>query len=133
MVLDRECRQLSVLNPFDGVVVEVDMGQRHFVRKRRGVDGKAMVLGGDFHLPRRQILDGLVAAPMAEFEFEGLPSERQSDQLMAEALRVSGLKTKREAVEAGLKALTRLRRQEDIRRYRGKLTWDGDLDAMRTD
>ena len=55
------------------------------------------------------------------------------DQLMAEALRVSGLKTKREAVEAGLKALIRLQRQEDIRRYRGKLTWDGDLDAMRTD
>ena len=55
------------------------------------------------------------------------------DQLMAEALRVSGLKTKREAVEAGLKALIRLRQQEDIRRYRGKLTWDGDLKAMRTD
>ncbi len=55
------------------------------------------------------------------------------DQLMAEALQVSGLKTKREAVEAGLRALIRLRQQEDIRRYRGKLTWDGDLDAMRTD
>jgi Arc/MetJ family transcription regulator len=55
------------------------------------------------------------------------------DRLMAEALKVSGLKTKREAVEAGLKALIRLQQQEDIRRYRGKLTWEGDLDAMRID
>lgn len=55
------------------------------------------------------------------------------DRLMAEALKVSGLKTKREAVEAGLKALIRLRQQEDIRRYRGKLTWEGDLDDMRSE
>ncbi|HEY1561647.1 MAG TPA: type II toxin-antitoxin system VapB family antitoxin [Caulobacteraceae bacterium] len=53
------------------------------------------------------------------------------DQLMAEVLRVSGAKTKREAVELGLKTLLRLRRQEDIRRYRGKLRWSGDLDEMR--
>jgi Arc/MetJ family transcription regulator len=55
------------------------------------------------------------------------------DALMAEAMRASGAKTKRETVELGLKTLLRLRRQEDIRRYRGKLPWSGDLDAMRRD
>lgn len=55
------------------------------------------------------------------------------DKLMQDALRATGLKTKREAVELGLRTLLRLRRQEQIRRFRGKLDWQGDLDAMRTD
>jgi Arc/MetJ family transcription regulator len=55
------------------------------------------------------------------------------DTLMADAMRETGARTKREAVELGLKTLLRLRRQEEIRRYRGKLSWSGDLDALRTD
>ena len=55
------------------------------------------------------------------------------DQLMKSALRVTGLKTKREAVELGLRTLLRLRQQEEIKRFRGKLNWQGDLDAMRLD
>jgi len=55
------------------------------------------------------------------------------DKLMREALRATGLKTKREAVEQGLRALLRLSRQAEIRRLRGKLEWQGDLNAMRSD
>ncbi|WP_110401281.1 type II toxin-antitoxin system VapB family antitoxin [Sphaerotilus hippei] len=55
------------------------------------------------------------------------------DKLMAEAMRLTGLKTKKEAVEMGLRTLLRLRQQEEIRRFRGKLDWQGDLDAMRVD
>lgn len=55
------------------------------------------------------------------------------DALMADAMKATGLKTKREAVELGLRTLVRLRRQEEIRRFRGKLAWTGDLDAMRSD
>ena len=55
------------------------------------------------------------------------------DKLMREPLRLTGLKTKREAVELGLRTVVRLRKQEEIRRFRGKLKWQGDLDAMRTD
>ncbi|MCK9285766.1 MAG: type II toxin-antitoxin system VapB family antitoxin [Rhodocyclaceae bacterium] len=55
------------------------------------------------------------------------------DQLMKDTLRATGLKTKREAVELGLRTLLHLRKQEEIRRFRGKLNWQGDLDAMRTD
>lgn len=55
------------------------------------------------------------------------------DKLMRETLRLTGLKTKREAVELGLRTLVRLRRQEQVRRFRGRLAWEGDLDAMRID
>jgi len=55
------------------------------------------------------------------------------DKLMRDALRATGMKTKREAVEEGLRTLLRLKRQEEIRKFRGKLVWRGDLDAMRTD
>jgi Arc/MetJ family transcription regulator len=55
------------------------------------------------------------------------------DKLMRDTLRATGLKTKREAVEEGLRALLRLKRQSEIRRFRGKLEWKGDLNAMRTD
>ena len=55
------------------------------------------------------------------------------DELMANVLKLTGLKTKREAVELGLKTLVKLKKQEKIRRFRGKLPWQGDLDEMRTD
>lgn len=55
------------------------------------------------------------------------------EDLMQDALRLSGAKTKREAVELGLRTLVRLRQQEELRKLRGKLDWQGDLDAMRRD
>ena len=55
------------------------------------------------------------------------------DKLMNDTLKFTGLKTKREAVELGLKTLLRLRKQEQIKRFRGKLDWQGDLNAMRLD
>ena len=55
------------------------------------------------------------------------------DQLIADAQRLSGLKTKRETVEEGLRLLVRIKRQEGIRAYRGKLHWEGDLESMRRD
>jgi Arc/MetJ family transcription regulator len=55
------------------------------------------------------------------------------DKLMKDALKATGAKTKREAVELGLKTLVQLRAQEKARELRGKITWEGDLNAMRTD
>ena len=55
------------------------------------------------------------------------------DKLMKDAMKATGVKTKREAVELGLQTLVRLKRQEEIKKYRGKLKWEGDLDEMRTD
>ena len=55
------------------------------------------------------------------------------DKLMRDTLRATGLSSKREAVEKGLRTLLRLSKQEQIRRFRGKLAWQGDLNAMRND
>ena len=55
------------------------------------------------------------------------------DKLMRDTLRATGLKTKREAVELGLRTLLKLKKQAEIRSLRGKLHWEGNLDAMRTD
>jgi Arc/MetJ family transcription regulator len=53
------------------------------------------------------------------------------DELLHKALRVSGLKTKRAVVEAGLRMLVRLKRQEDILSLVGKVHWEGNLDESR--
>ena len=53
------------------------------------------------------------------------------DSLMADALKATGLNTKKEAVELGLKALIKLNKQASIRALRGKLKWEGNLDEMR--
>jgi Arc/MetJ family transcription regulator len=55
------------------------------------------------------------------------------DELMQETLRATGLKTKREAVELGLRTVLRLSKQAQIGSLRGAVSWKGDLDAMRTD
>jgi len=55
------------------------------------------------------------------------------DDLMDEALKVSQLKTKKDAVEEGLKLLVQRKKQENIKDLRGKLHWKGDLEDMRTE
>lgn len=53
------------------------------------------------------------------------------DELMADVLRLTGLSTKREAVELGLRTLLRLHSQNELRQLRGKIDWQGDLEVMR--
>lgn len=55
------------------------------------------------------------------------------DRLMEQALQLSGLHTKKDVIEAGLKLLVRLSAQERVKKYRGRLRWEGDLDASRRD
>lgn len=55
------------------------------------------------------------------------------DELMLRASKMSGLSTKREIVEAGLRLLVQMKQQEKIRSARGKLKWSGDLAVSRTD
>lgn len=55
------------------------------------------------------------------------------EALMADVLSVTGIKTKREAVELGLKTLLMLKQQEAIKAFKGQLKWEGDLEQMRTE
>jgi len=54
------------------------------------------------------------------------------DQLMQEARRLSGLKTKKDVIEKALEAFIRLHKQSEIRKLRGKVQWEGNLDEMRS-
>ena len=54
------------------------------------------------------------------------------DELMEEAMKASGSSTKKETVELGLKTLVRLKKQQRIRKFKGKLKWEGDLSEQRT-
>ena len=55
------------------------------------------------------------------------------DDLMKSALKLSGLRTKKDAIEAGLQLLVKFNRQTKVKDFRGKLKWVGNLDEMRTD
>ncbi len=52
-------------------------------------------------------------------------------QLIQDALQVSGLPNQKEAIEEALKLLVQLYRQQEICKFRGKLHWEGNLDEMR--
>jgi Arc/MetJ family transcription regulator len=55
------------------------------------------------------------------------------DGLMQSALKASGARTKKAAIEEGLKLLVQVKSQVEIRGFRGKLKWSGSLDEMRLD
>jgi Arc/MetJ family transcription regulator len=53
------------------------------------------------------------------------------DNLVRAAMRATGLTTKRAVVEQGLRMLIQVKAQTGIRRLRGKVKWDGNLNEMR--
>jgi Arc/MetJ family transcription regulator len=53
------------------------------------------------------------------------------DKLMNDALKATGSTTKKDVVEQGLKLLIQRKQQQAIRKLRGKLNWEGDLNEMR--
>ena len=55
------------------------------------------------------------------------------DELMTQALRSSGCRTKRAAIESGLRLLVQVNSQKKLRQLKGKITWEGDLEEMRRD
>lgn len=55
------------------------------------------------------------------------------DELMESALKASGIRTKKEAIEEGLKLLVQMKSQEKIKGFRGKLKWTGSLEESRSD
>lgn len=56
-----------------------------------------------------------------------------NDELMTDVLKLTGIKSKREAVELGLRTLLALKQQEKIKQFKGALKWEGDLEQMRSE
>jgi len=55
------------------------------------------------------------------------------DDLMIAALKATGARTKKAAVEEALRTVVRLGDQAKLRDLRGTIAWDGDLESMRRD
>ncbi len=53
-------------------------------------------------------------------------------QLLDEALQSTGIKTRRELLDYALRELVRHKQQRRLLDLKGKIQWEGDLDAMRT-
>lgn len=53
------------------------------------------------------------------------------DRLMRDALRLTGVRTKREAVDLALRELVARHRQLGILKLRGRVSWEGDLEESR--
>ena len=55
------------------------------------------------------------------------------DQLMSQAIRSSGCRTKRATIETGLRLLVQVNSQKRLRGLKGRIKWEGDLSKMRRD
>lgn len=55
-----------------------------------------------------------------------------NEDLMAQAISLSGLKTKKAVVDEALKLYVQLLHQKALLNLRGKLQWEGNLDESRT-
>lgn len=53
------------------------------------------------------------------------------DELVSKAMRSSGLRTKRAVVQAALQLFVDIQAQAGVRKLRGKVQWDGDLNESR--
>src|SRR5262249_48359787 len=85
VVLDGEDRLAGDLEALDRAVVQVDLSHPAGGGERGGVDREAVVLAGDQNLPRRQVLNRLVAAMMAEAQLVGRAAQGEPQELVAEA------------------------------------------------
>jgi Arc/MetJ family transcription regulator len=53
------------------------------------------------------------------------------DRLIRKAMKASGARTKRAAVESGLRLLLEVKAQTRIRKLRGRVQWEGNLSRSR--
>src|ERR1043166_334838 len=85
MILDAEDRQLLMPHSFNGVVIQINVRDLNTFWQRVRIDGKTVVLRGDGDFAAAQIFYRLVRAAVPEFQFESRSTERETEDLMAEA------------------------------------------------
>ena len=99
-------------------------------------DTNVLIYAGDRSAPLRQRRTPVSVAPdscyPSTLEISMRTNIEIDDGLMQNAMRCTGSKTKRGAVEAGLRLLVQTRAQAGVRPLCGKIAWQGDLAAQRT-
>ncbi len=66
------------------------------------------------------------------FRCMGRTNINLDDELVSKGLKATGLRTKRELVDLALRELVRRKEQKKILRLKGRVSWDGDLDQLRS-
>ena len=85
VVFDAKDGVVAVAHAFDGVVVEVHVGNGDVrIGEGVGVDTEAVVLRGDFDFVGGVIDDGVIGAVVAKFKFVGFAAEGKAENLVAE-------------------------------------------------
>lgn len=85
MILDAINGFSFVAHALDGLIVEVDAVDLDRIGKGMGIDCEAMVLGSDFDFAGFEVLNGLIGAAMAKFQFKCFSAESLAQDLVAEA------------------------------------------------
>src|SRR5438045_377481 len=85
MILHAENWQIFMAHSFDRAVVQIDVCNFNLFRQRSRINREAVILGGDRHFARTQILYRLIRATMSEFQFEGIAAKGEAEHLMPEA------------------------------------------------
>ena len=91
----------------------------HDISRRFCIGGKMCIIAKLLHMPASP------ASMRTNIEID--------DKLMAQAIKLTGLPTKRAVVEEGLRLLVRVRKQAQALKALRGLGWEGDLDEMRQD
>src|ERR1035438_803333 len=92
MILHAEDGLLAVAEAFEGLVVEIDVGDFDVVEVERiRVHGEAVIVRGDLDAAGELIAHRMVSAAMSEFQFVGFAAEGEAEQLVAEADAEDGL------------------------------------------
>src|SRR5437763_1502941 len=84
MILDTAYRLGFVSHAFDCLIVDIDPNYRDIGGQGFGIDCKTVILVSNLDLARIEIFDWLVAAAMAEFQFESLPAKCLAQNLVAQ-------------------------------------------------
>ena len=82
MILNAKDRLFPMRQTFHSFVIQINPIHFDIIRKSASIERKSMVLGGNFYLSRREMLDRLIRSPVAKFKFERLSSERKTEHLM---------------------------------------------------
>ncbi len=121
VILHAEEWQIAVPQPFERVVVQVNVRQFDFaLRQGIWIDSEVVVMRSDFNFAGRHLLYGMIAAVMSELQFVGLSSQRDAGQLMSQANSEDWLTTHQTAdvvdrIRAGFRITRAVRQKYPVR------------------
>ena len=115
MALEAECGSVRECNALQGSVEQRAVCRFHIIGKCRLVDREAMILAGNHHLIRAEVLHRVVGTMVTEFHFFRLGTGRERQKLMSQANSEYGNTLGQEILDRGDGIVTGFRVARTIR------------------